>query len=219
LVAGRGCLSSDASAAVLEERARIARELHDTVSQTLYAIALGATRARRLLERSEGREAQLIVEDLLQLADSGQTELRGLLTEIRSDPLPTRGLTEALIEVVEDFRTRHALDIGLSFDAEPNVPAATRDALVMIVREALHNVVKHAGASSVEIVLEQPADHLVLMVTDDGRGFDTGRTKAGHFGLQSMRERAAAVGASLQLVSEEGIGTRLRIAFVSKRPM
>jgi signal transduction histidine kinase len=204
---------------VLEERARIARELHDTVSQTLYAIALGATRARTLLERSEGREAQRVVEDLVQLADLGQTELRGLLTEIRSDPLAPAVLTDALTVLATEFHARYALDIHLSLAADPNVPTATRDALVMIVREALHNIVKHAGASHVQIVLEQNVDGLVLTVTDNGRGFDTSTRKPGHFGLQSMRERGAAVGASIHVASEEGVGTRVRVALAPKRPM
>src|SRR5207245_10335960 len=85
-----------ANEAVLEERARIARELHDSVSQTLYAITLGATRARMLVERNDAADAQRIIDDVLQLATAGQSELRALLRDLRSDRLTSAGLTTAL---------------------------------------------------------------------------------------------------------------------------
>jgi signal transduction histidine kinase len=88
---------------------------------------------------------------------------------------------------------------------------ATKHALVMISREALHNVVKHAAADHIDIVLEAEAEHLVLVITDDGRGFDPARQRPGHFGLQSMRERATAVAGVVTLISAEGVGTQVRV--------
>jgi signal transduction histidine kinase len=107
---GRG-VGERASAAVLDERARIARELHDSVSQTLYAITLGATRARMLVERNDAADAQRIIDDVLQLATAGQSELRALLTDLRSDRLTSAGLTTALAKFAADARTRDGLDI------------------------------------------------------------------------------------------------------------
>jgi signal transduction histidine kinase len=87
-----------------------------------------------------------------------------------------------------------------------------RYALIMIAREALHNVVKHACAGRVTIVLEQVSGQVVLLITDDGLGFDTATYRRGHFGLQSMRERAAAAGGTLALRSAAGLGTELRVS-------
>jgi signal transduction histidine kinase len=207
---GRG-VDERASAAVLDERARIARELHDSVSQTLYAITLGATRARMLVERNDAADAQRIIDDVLQLATVGQSELRAFLTDLRSDRLTSAGLTTALAKFAADARTRDGLDIRLSLIDEPDVPAATKEALAMIVGEALHNVVKHSGAGRVDIVLERDGERLLLLIVDNGRGFDTATPRPGHFGLQSMRERASAVGGTLALLSTVGLGTQVRM--------
>jgi signal transduction histidine kinase len=202
-----------AEAAVLQERARIARELHDSVSQTLYAITLTGSRALRLVNQNEGEQTQLlkILGDVLQLADTGQSELRSLLANIRSDLLMSGGLTGGLAILAADLRTRNVLDIHLSLADEPDVPAATKEALVLISREALHNVVRHGGADRVDIVLEAEAESLVLRITDNGCGFDPATRRPGHFGLQSMRERATAVGGVLTLVSAKGVGTQVRV--------
>jgi len=197
---------------VLAERARIARELHDSVSQTLYAITLGASRAGNLLQQSEGTEVKRIIDDLLQLANAGQSELRALLTDIRSDRLTSGGLTAALENLTADARARNNVDIRLSLADEPEVPAATKEALVMIVREALRNTVRHSAACRVDIVLERDGEHLMLLITDDGRGFDPARPRPGHFGLQSMRERATAVGGTFALISAVGLGTQLQVS-------
>ena len=196
---------------MLQERTRIARELHDTVSQTLYAITLTASRALRVLKQSEGNEVQHFIDDVLQLATAGQSELRALLTNIRSDRLPPGGLTAGLANLAADVRTRHGLEIRLSLADEPDVPATTKDALVLISREALHNVVKHACADRVDIVLDVLAGETVLLITDDGHGFDPAASRPGHFGLQSMRERAAALGGTLDLLSAHDLGTQIRV--------
>ena len=196
---------------VQQERARIARELHDTVSQTLYAITLGVCRARSFLQQNDGTEAQRIIEDVLQLANSGQSELRALLANIRSDQLTAGGLMGALEELAVDAQTCHGVDVRLSPTDEPDLPALTKEALVLIVREALHNVVKHARVSHAEITLRPVSGRLELTITDSGRGFDPTMQRPGHFGLQSMRERAAAVGGTFALVSAIGLGTRIRV--------
>jgi signal transduction histidine kinase len=201
------------SVAVLDERARIARDLHDSVSQTLYAISLTASRALSLLEQDERLDVQHVIDDVLRLANSGQTELRALLTDMRSEASASAGLTEALRALVADMSTRHDLDVRLSLgnERQANLPAATRDALLMICREALHNVVRHSRADRVELVLEVGTNSIVLVITDNGRGFDPARPRTGHFGLQSMRERAAAIGATLDLASSPGVGTQVRV--------
>jgi signal transduction histidine kinase len=208
---------SAANAAMLQERARIARELHDSVSQTLYAITLTASRAISLLERSEVDDVQHCVDDVLQLAGAGQSELRALLTDIDSDPLSCPGLTAGLANLAASVRKRDGLDIRVSLTAEPDAPATTKEALLSIGSEALRNVVRHAGADRVEIVLKLDAGGLLLAITDNGRGFDTTAPRPGHFGLQSMRQRAAAVGGTLELVSAGGSGTHIRVCIPERR--
>jgi signal transduction histidine kinase len=205
----RACLTE---AAVLMERARIGRELHDSVSQTLYAIMLGASRARNLLEQNQGTAAQRLIDDVLELANAGQSELRALLTDIRSDGFTAGNLAEALETLAADARVRNGLDIRLSLADEVDMPSAAKEALVSIVREALHNVVRHAAASRVDIVLVGSGGQTLLLFNDDGRGFDPNTPRPGHFGLQSMRERAAAVGGTLALISTVGLGTQLRLS-------
>src|SRR5207302_5546875 len=163
-------------------------------------ITLTASRALRVLKQNEGNEVQHLIDDVLALATAGQSELRARLTNMRSDGLPSGGLTAALANLAADVRTRHGLDIRLSFADEPDVPATTKDGLVLISREALHNVVKHARADRVDMVLEVLAGETVLLITDDGHGFEPAASHPGHFGLQSMRERATALGGRLGVV-------------------
>jgi signal transduction histidine kinase len=205
--------ASPASAAILQERARIARDLHDSVSQTLYAISLTASRALRLLKQNDSVDVQHVIDDVLQLADTGQSELRALLMNIRSDALTSAGLIAQLNSLVVGASPRSGLDIRLSIGNEwpPNLPAATQEALQMICREALHNVVRHSRADRVDIVLEVAAGAMVLLITDNGRGFDPAALRPGHFGMQSMRERAAVVGGTLDIVSADGVGTQVRV--------
>ena len=103
------------------------------------------------------------------------------------------------------------LDIRLCVSSEPEVPALAKDTLLMIAREALHNVVRHSDAHRVDVVLEHGGGQLTLLIKDDGRGFEPSRPRPGHFGLQSMRERAAAVGGTLDLISGPGRGTEVRV--------
>jgi len=196
---------------VLEERARIARELHDSVSQTLYAITLVALQARGVLEQNNGQEVRQVIDDVLRLANAGQSELRALLTDLRSDFLTSAGLAASLLNLTQAVRTRSGLDVRLSFADEPDVPPTTKDALLLITREALQNIVKHAGADRVDIVFEATGGDVELLIIDDGRGFDPAVAQPGHFGLQSMRERAAAIGGTLDVVSAHGTGTRVRV--------
>jgi signal transduction histidine kinase len=203
------CASAIANAGATEERARIARELHDGVSQTLYAIALAASRALRLMQRTHDDEVQDVVSKVLQLANSGQCELRALLTNIYPDSTAAQGLCAGLTKLAAAARTRADIDIHLSLTDEPDLPAAAREALILIAREALHNVIRHAAARHVEIVLEVDAAIVTLLIADDGQGFYPRLPRPGHFGLESMRERAAAVGAALELSSSVGAGTQV----------
>src|ERR1700704_1693750 len=191
-----------ADVAVKQERSRVASDLHDTVAQTLYGISLSATRVLALLERSETAQVHSVVEDLLHLANDGQTELRTLLHDLRSDqPLPLQeGLTGALASLATGLESRAGSQVRLSLADEPDLANTTKATLIRIVREALHNIAKHARATQVDLVLEVGLADVTLQIADNGRGFDVWETHPGHFGLQLMREHAMAIGAALDLV-------------------
>jgi signal transduction histidine kinase len=198
-------------AAVRQERARIGRELHDGVSQTLYAIALAAYRARILLPEDDGNEVRQLIDHMLELANAGQSDIRALLANLRGGLLTSGGLTAGLTDLAADVRARTGLDISLALADEPDVPIAIKEALALISREALHNVARHARANRADIVLEDHAGSLVLSIVDDGAGFDPAVPRPGHYGLQTMRERATVIGGSLQFLSADGAGTQVRV--------
>ena len=208
-----------ADLAVQQERGRVASDLHATVAQTLYGISLSAARVLALLERSETAQVQSVVEELLHLANDGQTELRALLHDLRSgQPLPLQGgLTGALASLATGLESRTGSQVRLSLANEPDLANTTKATLIRIAREALHNIAKHAPATHVDLVLEVGPREMMLLVADDGRDFDPSAARPGHFGLQLMREHAMAIGATLDLVSAPGRGTQVRIRVVRRR--
>src|ERR1700704_745360 len=192
-----------ADVAVQQERGRVASDLHDTVAQTLYGISLSAARVLAHLERSETAQVQSGVEELLHLANDGQTELRTLLHDLRSDqPLPLQGgLTGALASLATGLESRTGSQVRLSLADEPDLAHTTKATLIRIAREALHNIAKHARATHVDLVLEVGPADVTLQVADNGRGFDLWETHPGHFGLHMMREHALAIAGALEVVS------------------
>jgi PAS domain S-box-containing protein len=202
--------------AVLEERQRLARELHDSVSQVLYGIGLGARTARTLLDRAEtaGELRSSLEEPLgyvLSLAEAGLAEMRALIFELRPDSLEREGLVAALTRQAAAARARHRLEVHTEFCPEPTLPFEAKEALYRITQEALNNVAKHAQASRVDIRLKDDDGTIVLEVQDDGVGFDPQREYRGHMGLHSMQERAVKLGSTLGIESAPGHGTRIRI--------
>jgi len=195
--------------AALEERQKLARELHDSVSQALYGIALGARTARTLLDRDPSKVAEPL-DYVLGLAEAGLAEMRALIFELRPESLAQEGLVGALQKQAASLRARHGLEVQTALGEEPDLPLPAKEALYRIAQEALHNIVKHAHASHVDLRLRSKADGLVLEVQDDGRGFDPSGSFPGHLGLHSMRERVERAGGRLEVVSAAGQGTRVR---------
>ena len=195
-------------AATLEERQRLARELHDSVSQALYGIALGARTARSLLDRDPAQVADPL-EYVLSLAEAGLAEMRALIFELRPESLQNEGLVAALDKQVASLRARHGIRVEANLCDEPAVPLELKEPIYRIAQEALHNTVKHARASQIQLRLECDRAGILLEVADDGHGFDPKGPFPGHLGLQSMRERAAALGGSLDIDSAPGRGTRV----------
>jgi signal transduction histidine kinase len=197
-------------AAVGEERQRLSRELHDSVSQALYGISLGAQTARGLLAR-DATKAGEAVDYVLSLAEAGMAEMRALIFELRPDALAAEGLVSALAKQAASTRTRHAMTVELEFGEEPDIPLAWKETLYRITQEALHNIVKHANASAVQLALHLQEKQLVLTVADNGRGFEVADDYPGHLGLKSMRERARRYGGDAEIESAPGAGCTIRV--------
>jgi PAS domain S-box-containing protein len=206
-----------AGRAALEERQRLARELHDSVSQALYAIGLNTQAAQRILSVDSARVSR-ILGDVLGLAETGLAEMRALIFELRPESLETEGLVGALEKQAAAVHARHRLHVDTLLGEEPNLPLATKEALYRLAQEALHNVAKHARARVVKLELESDVRELVLRIGDDGKGFDASASYPGHLGLHSMRERTAAVGAHLMIHSTPGEGTLICVRLPLEAP-
>jgi PAS domain S-box-containing protein len=194
--------------AALEERQRLARELHDSVSQALYGITLGTKTARTLLEKNPDRVADPL-DYVLSLAEAGQAEMRALIFELRPESLETEGLIAALEKQAAAIKARHEIEVDTVLCDEPEASLEAKEVVYRIAQEALHNTVKHARAANVQIKMECDSEWITLEVSDDGIGFDAQGDFPGHLGLRSMRERALRLGGTLEVDSTSGKGTRI----------
>lgn len=200
-------------AAVLEERSRLARDLHDSISQQLFSMTLTAQAARAQLEKNPARSAAQL-ERLQETAAAALAEMRALIFQLRPPALSEQGLVAALQQHAVALGRREGLSVNLTVSGEERYARGAEQAIYRIVQEALNNVVKHAGACCVSIVLDLQPDHMLLRVADDGRGFDPSLLddqgdSVRHLGLTSMRERAAELGGRLNLRSQPGQGTEV----------
>ena len=198
--------------AALQERQKLARELHDSVSQALYGIGLGAKTAIKLIETENADKNSLAppLDYVLSLATTGLAEMRALIFELRPESLEVEGLIPALTRRVEAVRARHEILVETTLEIEPDVPVGVKEVLYRFTQEALHNVVKHASARHAHVRLADENGNVVVEVSDDGRGFEPGDHFPGHLGLQSMRERVEGVGGVFIAESAPGQGATIR---------
>jgi PAS domain S-box-containing protein len=198
--------------AVLEERQRLARNLHDAVNQSLFSAGLIAEVLPRLWDRDQ-LEARRSLEDLRRLTRGAMAEMRALLAELRPSTLTDSDLGDLLRQQGNALEGRTNLPVAVTITGEFTLPAEVQVAFYRVCQEALNNVAKHAKASRVEINLKQDEAVIELRIHDDGKGFDTEQTFSGHYGLGMMRERAEAAGALLTVTSQPGHGTELTICW------
>jgi PAS domain S-box-containing protein len=196
--------------AAIEERARLARELHDSVTQMLFSASLTAEVLPSLWER-DAAAGRAHLEGLRVLTRGALAEMRTLLLELRPTALTDAPLADLLRPLVDALMGRKRLRADLVIEGERPYPPEVQVALFRIAQEALNNVAKHAGATYVEVRLHSQAAGLELTVADNGQGFDPHKVGAEHFGLHIMAERAAAIGAQLVVASRPGAGTQLRV--------
>ena len=196
----------------IEERKRLARELHDSVTQTLFSIGLTAEAAAGLVEADPAR-ARDQLGHLQELTRTAMGEMRSLIFELRPAELETEGLAAALRKHVDVVRRLHAQEIELCVEGDRRLPPDVEKGLLRIAQEALGNAVRHSGAGSVTLTLAAHDSRVSLRVADDGHGFDPEEavTRSRRLVLTSMRERAEALGGTLEIDSEPGRGTTVDV--------
>ncbi|MGE5335084.1 MAG: PAS domain S-box protein [Nitrososphaerota archaeon] len=197
-------------AAVLAERDRIARDLHDAVTQTIFSASLIADSLPMVWEHSpeEGRRG---LDELRQLTHSALAEMRTLLFELRPAALLEKKLGDLVTQLAAVLGSRTRASIDVVAHDEGSLPPDVHVALFRIIQEALNNVAKHADARHVLVRVHSRAGRAVLRVLDDGRGFDTAALPAGQLGIGIMRERARNIGARLSVRSRPGRGTLVAV--------
>jgi signal transduction histidine kinase len=199
--------------AVLEERQRLARNLHDAINQSLFAAGLIAEVLPRLWDRDQA-QARNSLEDLRRLTRGAQAEMRALLAELRPATLTDSSLGDLLHLLGNALSGRLNLPVTVTVTGDFKLPSDVQIAFYRISQETLSNIAKHAKASRAEIDLDKKGDFVELRIRDDGQGFDLGQSLAGHYGLGMMRERAEAVGAQLNVTSQPGHGTELTLRWM-----
>ena len=200
--------------AATEERSRLSRELHDSVTQSIFSMTLTAESARILLERDPSRVAPELVR-LQKLAKGALSEMRSLIHQLRPASVGDQGLVPALRNHADAVKDRSGLAVQLRVDGESRLPKEQEEGLFRIVQEALNNVSKHAETDSAVVTLRTENGRLSLLVEDNGVGFDPSQLKstADSMGMASMRERAEQHGGTFEVQSRPGEGTLIRVDF------
>ena len=201
-------------AAALEERQRLARDLHDAVSQTLFSANVMAEALPRLWKRQPEKGLEKLTQ-LSQLIRGASAEMRSLLLELRPTMVVNTPLADLLTQLADAIKGRMRIDIALNLHVkeEPSLPPDVHVALYRIAQESLNNVVKHGQASRVTIELHSEAKRVEIRLTDNGRGFDPNNHRSSGFGLTMMRERAQSIGATLDIKSAVGQGTAIKVVW------
>jgi PAS domain S-box-containing protein len=203
-------------AAVAAERNRLARDLHDAVTQTLFSASLIADVLPRIWEANphEGRRR---LDELRELTRGALAEMRTLLLELRPAALVDAELSELLRQLAESITGRARVPVSLEVEGSCRLPNEVKVALYRIAQESLNNVAKHAGATQAAVRLECQPGYVDLCIRDDGSGFDLESLPPESLGLGIMRERAEAIGAALTIDSAVGRGTEIEVAWQQKR--
>jgi signal transduction histidine kinase len=201
--------------ATLQERERLARELHDSLGQTLAAARLQASTARLLLAQGETAQTDKCLEQMADMTIEAETDVREYLLGAKISFSADRPFFEALRQYAARFSQQYGLQVGLSIPPQleaQGLEAMVEVQLLRIIQEAMSNVRKHARAKNIHVVFAVLGPHVQIIILDDGQGFDSesiAARQAEGFGLQAMRERAEALGGNLDVISQPGQGTQV----------
>jgi len=205
-------ITAEQEAAVLEERERLARDLHDAVTQTLFSASLIAQAAPRMMDKNP-TVARQNMEQLALLIRGALAEMRALLLELRPIDFAGKDIAQLFELLAESARIHTRANVSINVDSSFSPPEDVTIAMYRIAQESLNNVAKHALASEVVIDLACDIKGAKLSVKDDGRGFNPQDILAGHLGVSIMRERAQQIGATIMIDSEIGRGTQVNVAW------
>ena len=196
------------SLAILQERQRLARNLHDAVNQSLFSAGLIAEVLPDLWEQDQD-DARRSLEDLRNLTRGAIAEMRMLVSELRPLALINNNLRDLLHQLADAFTGRTNIPVTVTITGEDILSSNVQVVAYRICQEGLNNIAKHAAASHVKIKLKYTASKVDMQIQDDGCGFNSNLSVPGHYGLSMMNERAEAVGAKLEIMSRPGKGTAI----------
>jgi signal transduction histidine kinase len=199
--------------AATKERNHLARELHDSVTQTIFSITLTAKSARMLLDKDPGQVVPQL-DHLQELAQGALAEMRGLIFELRPPAVEEIGLVPALRKHFAALKSRNGLTVEFRVAEAVQLSGEQERRLFRIIQEALNNIVKYAQTDRAAVTLTMEQGQVLLLVEDEGIGFDPAAVEAGQekMGLTSMRERAEMMGGTFEIDSHPEVGTRIRVA-------
>ena len=193
----------------IEERNRMARELHDSVKQQAFAASAQISTARKLLAKNSDKAIENI-EEAERLTNALRKELTNMIQDLRSPALEGKGLATALQDYSQNWSRQNEIDLNIRLQSERPLPLVIEQTVFRIVQEALANVARHSNADKVEIELAYTSKELTCAIQDNGHGFDPTQDSPG-FGIRSMQERAKTLGSQLNLESTPGKGTIIRL--------
>jgi len=205
----------------VEERNRLAREIHDTLAQGLAAISLQLETADALLEvNADIERLRRPVRQALTLARANMEEARRSVLDLRAAPLEGRSLAEAIKALIDSLATISGRSLQRAFEvsgSDQPLPVALEAGLYRIAQEAIANVIQHANAKHLSVTLTTTAEQVQLVIEDDGRGFDPVQISPERYGLVGLNERARLLGGSLTLSTDTGTGTRVEVTIPLER--
>jgi signal transduction histidine kinase len=197
-------------AAILAERNRLANELHDTISQTLWSISLIAERVSSIWEINK-EEGQRSLTTLYQLAQSALAEMRSLLLELRPSELTDAKLGDLIRQLAAVIGNRSGLIFSVKIEAQESLPPEVQIILYRVVQEAFNNSILHAFATHLEVYFNSHSGQVDLTIQDNGRGFNPAQVALGHLGLSIMKDRIQSIKGTLEIISQKGAGTIIKI--------
>ncbi|EXJ22799.1 Sensor histidine kinase LiaS [Alkalibacterium sp. AK22] len=198
---------------LIKERHRLARELHDSVSQQLFAASMMLSAVNQQMESYPGAVKNQL-ELVEQTVNASQTEMRALLLHLRPIQLDGKSLKEGIEQLLKELESKTAIAIHYAIE-QVDMHQAMEDHFFRIIQELLSNVLRHAQATELELYLNQDEQVIKLSVMDNGIGFDAAEKKAGSYGLTNIRERIEGLGGNVRVVSLKKVGTRIEISVPS----
>ncbi|WP_407271638.1 sensor histidine kinase [Radiobacillus sp. PE A8.2] len=199
-------------AAAIEERQRLARDLHDAVSQQLFALTMMSQASLRLIDRDQ-EQAKEQLKEIAETALKAQTEMRALLLHLRPVHLSGEPLEIGIHNLVEELKQKCSIEFHMNLEEVEDLSQSTEEHVFRIVQEALSNILRHADATEVTLEIITRNDKLFVHIADNGKGFDveSDQQKKTSYGLKTMRERSEEIGGTFAVRSKQGEGTHIDI--------